>query len=175
MRLLTALFCILLSGCSFSNVEYLSEGRRPEFSKNLYQIVFATEGNEATILKFNPFVEREIERRIKTTLLPQFRESFGEKPALLIYVRLESEWDPRVDDARRRSLKGLNGSNFPDADPRLRTYQERRLVMDISDADTHEIYWKGSASRVLNEKIDGGESQIEAAGKLMGDFLGSKS
>lgn len=170
MRYLLGVLFVCLTSCTLSNVEYLTEGNRPPVTSNLYQISFSKEGRNSTILKINPYVAREMERSIISTLAPAYMESMGQKPDFRINVRLESDWDPRVGNDRQRTLKGINGSVFPDADPRARNYQLRRITLEVVSTRVGELFWRGTASGVLNEKIDGGKSQIAGIEKLLAEF-----
>jgi hypothetical protein len=172
MRKYLAASILFLASCSFNPVDYSDTGNLPSTGGH-FAIRLEEEGREAQILRINSYVGREIARQAEHKLRNE-NIILSERPDFILNVRLESEWDPRVDAAKQRSLKGLNNSVFPDADPRARTYQLRKLVMEVTSPDGNEVYWQGVADGVLNEKIDGGRSQLEAARKLIDQLVKSR-
>lgn len=79
-------------------------------------------------------------------------------------------WDPWYDPFF--GPVGYGGSGLVDA-PMVREYQQGTLVLDVVDADSNKLVWRGTAQAQLSERVDADESQKlinTSVEKMLKDF-----
>ena len=67
--------------------------------------------------------------------------------------------------------RGFGGGGFGESDTTEQDYKDGTLVVDLFDAKTKQLIWRGSAEDVLSDKAEKNEKNLEkGAAKMFKDF-----
>jgi len=113
---------------------------------------------------FHDYLEGAIEKRLAGKGYK--RVPFGGPPDLLIHYH--AAVNQRVEVS---SVDQANGYCYQDCTPRMVDYEQGTLVVDIVDAKTNRVVWRGWAQDIMNGVIDNQDrldKQVEdGVGKMM--------
>ena len=144
------------------------------------------EGTDPRI--YNPIIQSRVHQSVEEELARRgFRQAApGQKPdfklgwhgALDKKVAVDTidnyygyVWDPWYDPFF--GPVGYGGSGLPVTQTVVREYNEGTLILDVVDADSNKLVWRGTAQAQLSDRVGARKSQKlidKAVGELLEDF-----
>lgn len=188
MRILPLLFCVALGLAACSNTPELSFDYSTETDFAAYQSYRwyddVVPSREAEYREFNSQDKRVREYFGNELKRLGYREQSNDKPDFLVNYHISKQDHLMVSQFSHYDDRGVHGSvaagTYGSAvsigystGSKPRTYKEGTVVMDIIDADSMQLVWRGIAEgRLPREMSPGKRNQIVAAlsRELLQDF-----
>ena len=88
------------------------------------------------------------------------------KPDFVVTFSLTPNSQSLLSEEERRFQSGTRGSNFPDANPRGRTFMERQLKIKVQEP-SGKILWSGLADHLLPQDYQSPEAQLRIVNEIL--------
>lgn len=84
--------------------------------------------------------------------------------------QLERSSDRELTPDEARFRRGIRGGNFPDADPRGRTYDEAKFTLRLLEPKTKEVLWTGYSNVSLRTLLSSEQEVRNLMRRLLKEF-----
>ena len=167
-RLLGILAVVVIAGCGSGISIRQDYDRTVDFRRFRRYSWVEPAASTDPAQRVNTIVDRRIKQAVNVNLLSRGMQLVEEAPDILVAYHTGTQ--DRID------VSGAGytyGSYWGGAGVNTYHYQQGTLILDIIDARTKELVWRGSASKTLDdnptpEKID--KTINEAVTKLLKDY-----